>query len=87
MSALVLCLADTNALAQKGANPIEKCGQADITSRELEDEKFARSFYKLQEAVINKRVSDTSKEIPLLSMLLTVIMIWMNLKFKMNSTI
>lgn len=66
MSALVLCLADTNALAQKGANPIEKCGQADITSRELEDEKFARSFYKLQEAVINKRVSDTSKEIPTL---------------------
>lgn len=64
MSALVLCLADTNALAQNKVHHVEKCGQVTTTSKELEDEKFARSFFALQEAVMSKRVNNYPKTIP-----------------------
>lgn len=67
MSALVLCLADTNTLAQSSAvDHVERCGQTFTTSEELKDEKFARSFFALQDAVEQRTIQqfNSPKVIP-----------------------
>lgn len=55
-----------SAVAQSALDHVEKCGQTITTSEELKDEKFARSFFALQDAVMSKRVNNYPKEIPTL---------------------
>lgn len=63
MGALLLLYGNT-IVAQRGLNHVEKCGVSIITSEELKDEKFARSYFALQDAV-EKRISyNDSKTIP-----------------------
>jgi hypothetical protein len=66
MSAVVCLLTINTAIAQKSLHHVEKCGQAITTSEELKDEKFARSFFALQDAVEKKlaRQQNTPKTIP-----------------------
>lgn len=66
MSAVVCLLTINTAIAQKSLHHVEKCGQAIATSEELKDEKFARSFFALQDAVEKKlvRQQNTLKIIP-----------------------
>ena len=66
MSAVVCLLTINTAIAQKSLHHVEKCGQAITTSEELKDEKFARSFFALQDAVEKKlaRQQNTLKTIP-----------------------
>lgn len=66
MSAVVCLLTINTAIAQKSLHHVEKCGQAIATSEELKDEKFARSFFALQDAVEKKlaRQQTTLKIIP-----------------------
>lgn len=66
MSAVVCLLTINTTIAQKSLHHVEKCGQAIATSEELKDEKFARSFFALQDAVEKKlaRQQNTIKTIP-----------------------
>ena len=64
MSALVCVLSNNITIAQHDVSYVEKCGQALITSEELKDEKFARSYFALQDAVSKRTTSNEPKTIP-----------------------
>lgn len=61
-----LVMSDVKAQNQTKIAHVEKCGQAITTSEELKDEKFARSFFALQEATKTRITNNEAKSIPVL---------------------
>ena len=66
MSVAVLWVNSNVTVAQSDVNHVERCGQAFTTSEELKDEKFARSYFALQDAVERRSIQqfNSPKVIP-----------------------